>query len=619
MQISKNTKRAIISFMTAEQYFKDHGITQTSIKKFDITYNKKKIIIPIKDEEGNVLFNKYRFLDFDKEKADAIKFSYDEGSHAALFNLAALKENYIFLVEGEPDCIRLDQEGIATITATSGAGTFKEEWLEALDGKKIFILYDNDKAGKEGAAKIMELMPTAINLTLPDQYNDICEYFKDHNKDDFREMVDAQIKENTITLDELYKVVDKWLLIPDKNFINIFLACLISHFFKSDPLWMFFVAPPSGSKTEIISTVIDLPFVKMLSNLTPQTLVSGMVVKKDPSLLMQLKNHVLIMKDFTTVLSMRSDDKQSILSQLREVYDGRYSKAFGTGKVVEWEGRITLLAGVTPAIDTHNTMSQIMGERFIMYRVPQALDMDVADKALLNYGDEQQMRLELKDAFTRFFQSITIPEIQEVELPVEIRKALGALASFIVKARSQLVRDPYRRDLLYIPQTEAPARLAKQLGTLIKSLTVLFGRKKVTWLDYYLTLRVGLDIVSANRTAHILSLCDIATMTLKTSEIAKKTKYSHQGSENILEDLAALDIIKVFDGGIGTANEWKISEMTQEYFKKILPLATEDLIKVFPEDSDYLPLINEMLKSSKEHIEKEVGESSWNQETPMPF
>jgi hypothetical protein len=604
--------------MTAEQYFKEHGITQASIKKFDITYNKKKIIFPIKDTEGNVLFNKYRYLDFDKSK-DGPKFSYDEGSTSCLFNVSALAENnYVFLVEGEPDCIRLDQEGITAVCGTSGAATFKEEWLELFDGKKVFVVYDNDKAGDEGSAKILDLLPTAIPIRLPDGFKDICEYFGDHTKDEFRDLVDEQVKANSITLEELYAIIDKWLLIPDKNFINIFMACLISHFFKSDPLWMFFVAPPSGSKTEIISTVTDLPFVKMLSNLTPQTFVSGMVVKKDPSLLMQLKNHVLIMKDFTTVLSMRADDKNSILAQLREIYDGKYSKAFGTGKIVEWEGRITLLAGVTPAIDTHNTMSQIMGERFIMYRVPQANDMDVADKALSNYGNEQQMRQELRDAMTKYFLSINIPEIEEIELPVDIRKSLGALASFIVKARSQLVRDQFRRDLLYIPATEAPARLAKQLGTLVKSLAVLYKRKKVIWLDYYLTLRVGLDIISANRIEHFLALCDIQTLTLKTSEIATKTKYSQQGSENILEDLAALNIIKVIRGGFGIANEWGISTMTYDYFKRILPKATEDIKKVFPEDSPYYPLIIEMIKDN-EITEAEGGEEPLLQTPQIPF
>lgn len=605
--------------MTAEQYFKDHGITQASVKKFDLTFNKKKIIFPIKDDEGNVLFNKYRYLEWTKEGSGP-KFSYDEGSHASIFNTQVLSENnYVFLVEGEPDCIRLDQEGIAAVCSTSGAGTFKEEWVELFEGKKVFVVYDNDNAGKEGALKIQDLLPTAIVVALPEPYKDICEYFEKNTKNDFRNLVDEQVKANTITIEELHAVIDKWLLLPDKNVISIFLACLISHFLDSDPLWMFFVAPPSGSKTEIISTAVDLPFVKLLSNLTPQTFVSGMVVKKDPSLLLQLKNHVLIMKDFTTVLSMRADDKNNILAQLREIYDGRYSKAFGTGKVVEWEGRITMIAGVTPAIDTHNSISQVMGERFIMYRVPQARNIDVARKALRNNGDEKHMRQELKEAMTKYFQSITIPEISEIELPEDILDCLAHLGSFIVIARSQLIRDQFRRDLIDIPETEAPARLVKQLATLIKCLAILDKRKKVTLADYYLVLKVALDIIPANRMKHMLAVSDLTDMlTLKTSDIADKTRYSIRGSENILEDLAAIGILTVYRGGASAPTDWGISNSTRDFFKKILPHKTDDITKAFPPDSQYTPLINEMLKSSEEYVEEEEGDEQW--ENPqMPF
>jgi 5S rRNA maturation endonuclease (ribonuclease M5) len=593
--------------MTADQYFKEHGITQSSIEKFGLVFNKEKIIFPIKDGEGNILFHKYRHLANDADH----KFSYEEGSSATLFNTAALKEsNYIFLCEGEPDCIRLDQEGIAAVTNTSGAGTFKEEWIDQLKGKKIYVIYDNDKAGKEGALKVQELIPTAIIITLPGEIKDICHYFQTYSKADFRKMVDEQVKTNTITYQELCNTIDKWLLLPDKNVIRILLATLVSHFFTTDPLWMFFVAPPSGSKTEIISTAGTLPFVKMLSDLTAQTLVSGMQAKKDPSLLLQLHDNVLVMKDFTTVLTMRREDRQVVLSQLREIYDGKYSKAFGTGKVVEWEGRLTLIAGVTPIIDTHHAVFQVMGERFVMYRVPQADDRKVAKKALKNYGSEKQMREELRNAMQKYFLSLEIPHVSEIELPEDIVHALANLASFIVKARSALVRD-YRNELTYIPETEAPSRLAKQLGTLIKALAVLDKRKKVSWSDYYMTLRVAIDIIPANRTKHLIALCDPTISMYSTSQVAQLTDYSKSGAENILEDLTALKIVRVIRQGSGHVNQWGISPETKTYFAEILPGESEELWDVFLKDSSYAPLLNFMLKNSQPLSEEEEKEDAW--------
>lgn len=605
--------------MTAEEYLKEHGISEKTQEKFNLIFTKDKVIIPVKDAQGKVLYNKYRHLDFDPEDRDSKKYSFDEGSKTSLFNVAALdnEDDYIFVVEGEMDCIKLDQEGIHAVTNTAGASSWKEEWGKEIDEKiqKVYVLYDNDPAGETGADKVIETIPTAFKITLPKGINDICDYFKNHTLADFRKLVDSQVKQNTLTYPELCEIIDKWLLIPDKNVVKILLACLVSHFFATDPLWMFFVAPPSGSKTELISTVAELPFVRMLSDLTPQTFASGLKAKVDPSLLLQLQNHILVMKDFTTVLTMRQEERQMILSQLREIYDGRYSKAFGTGKVVEWEGRLSFIAGVTPIIDTHSAIFQVMGERFIMYRVPQSESRLVAKKALTNYGNEKQMRLELRIAIKKFFLSLSIPPVNDIELPDDILEALASIASFTVVARSGVVRDHYRKDLLYIPTPEAPARLAKQLGVLIKALAVVDGRKKVNWEDFYLTLRVAFDVIPSNRMSHIQAVC--GKKDLSTTAVASITNYSTSGSELILEDLTALEIIKVQREGAGHANLWSLSSLTESYFKELLPIDDNKLWEIFPKESQYMPIIAELLKRPELAVEPEKNnqEELWTNPT----
>ncbi len=42
----------------------------------------------------------------------------------------------------------------------------------------------------------------------------------------------------------------------------------------------------------------------------------------------------------TANLDQNSDRRAEIVAQLREIYDGSLSKAFGTGKRFEWRGRI---------------------------------------------------------------------------------------------------------------------------------------------------------------------------------------------------------------------------------------------------------------------------------------
>lgn len=581
--------------MTVKEYLEQHGISPETAEKFGLEDLGDRLKIPIRDSDGKVIFNKYRHMEVFEGK----KFSYDPGSEASLFNIEAISQsNTVFIVEGEPDAIRLDQEGITAVSSTSGAGTFKEEWTQYFASKKVFIVYDNDDSGKEGALKVQALIPHAYILTLPDDVKDICEYFFKYTKIDLAAQVKKIKEENTIGYKDLIAVIDKWLLLPDKNVLKVITAALVAHKFSGDPLWVLLIAPPSGTKTELISAIAGIPFVYFLSDLTAQTFASGLNYKVDPSLLATLKHEVLVMKDFTTVLSMRQEERTMILSQLREIYDGRYTKNFGTGKRVEWEGKLGFIAGVTTIVDTHLSLYQTMGERFIQYRIPQPNDEDVAIMALENAGREQEMRTEIRTAVTKYFNGINIPKVTEIDLPRDILLALSALASFIVKARSGILRDRYSREVEYVPAPEAPARFSKQLGTLIKALAVVDNRKKVTWDDFFLVLKVGFDAIARNRMDHIIVLCNQTE--LSTTQVSQATNFSTAGSQRILEDLTALSILSVNKRGQGQANLWKISSKTKSYFNKFLPkISLEDLSEIFPETDYYYPLIKEILNTGE--------------------
>lgn len=171
--------------MTAEEYLNEHGISEASVQKFGLKSVGTELIIPIKDEAGKFLYNKYRNLDFDKDNPLSKKFRFDFGNRATLFNIQALinyeKFNFIFLCEGEPDAIRLDQEGLLAICGTAGVATFKDEWAEKLRGKNVFILFDNDEEGIKGVEKVaQQLLSTKANpriVNLPESVKDVCEFF----------------------------------------------------------------------------------------------------------------------------------------------------------------------------------------------------------------------------------------------------------------------------------------------------------------------------------------------------------------------------------------------------------------------------------------------------------
>lgn len=598
--------------MTAKEYLTLHGITDKTASTFGLREEAGKLVIPIKDYNGEFLFNKYRNLSFVKGGDDP-KFTYDKGSSAALFNAEVIKNNTgIIICEGEPDVIRLAQAGIPAVCSTSGAGTFEEEWVPMFTGKKVFICYDTDEAGREGAEKLKTLFPMALEIILPAPYKDICDYLVEHKNGDFKNLIAKVIEENFVSYEKLCEVIDKWLLLPDKNVIKVTLGTIIAHNLESDPLWLMLVAPPSGTKTEIINCLSALPFIYELSDLTPQTFASGMP-GKDVSLLPKLSNQVLTMKDFTTVLNMRDENKAMILSQLREIYDGKYSKEFGTGKRVDWEGKLGLVVGVTTIVDKYSSVFQVMGERFILYRIPQPNDKEVALRALTNTGSEDEMRSELKTTFRKFFGNITIPSIKEIEIPQDIAIAISSLASFAVIARSGVIRFQNNKEIELIPTPEAPGRLTKQLGVLIKSLAILERRKTVTWADYFLVLKVAFDVIPQNRSKHIAALCGTSEFNgMPTSIVAKQTGYSIAGAELPMEDLVALGLAGMNPNGRHGANEWYLSEKTRDYFRDILTCPDselDNLKKIFVRGmTNYDSIIDQLLalrKKEGEEIEPE--------------
>jgi 5S rRNA maturation endonuclease (ribonuclease M5) len=103
---------------------------------------------------GNVVFAKYRTLP-PKPK----DFVTPSGWEAPLYNSEILVEgvNEVLFVEGEADALSCMSHGIPYVVGVPGANVKKSLWIETLDKvapKKIYILYDNDKAGKKGSQEL---------------------------------------------------------------------------------------------------------------------------------------------------------------------------------------------------------------------------------------------------------------------------------------------------------------------------------------------------------------------------------------------------------------------------------------------------------------------------------
>ena len=74
----------------------------------------------------------------------------------------------VFIVEGEKDVHALETIGLVATTCAGGAGKWTDEHSHYLDDQDVFIIPDNDNAGRRHAEIIQNSIPGAHILHLPD-------------------------------------------------------------------------------------------------------------------------------------------------------------------------------------------------------------------------------------------------------------------------------------------------------------------------------------------------------------------------------------------------------------------------------------------------------------------
>ena len=236
-------------------------------------YGTSWITIPVRDMNGNVVFMKLRkdpFLESDRPKYMST------GGEASIFNVDVLKDkpDQLVICEGEFDCMVLRAFGIPAISSTAGAGTFKVEWIEKLTSvRHLYICFDNDEAGEQGANELIEKLSEALpstsvlKINLPHEvgeHGDITDYFKlpYADPDDLFENavlrsgpkpIDVSTFEE-ITTKDLATVLDLTIKHDNENKLVTFL-CMLSAFTEDSQLNVSFNAPSSTGKTYIPTQV----------------------------------------------------------------------------------------------------------------------------------------------------------------------------------------------------------------------------------------------------------------------------------------------------------------------------------------------------------------------------
>jgi hypothetical protein len=315
---------------------------------------------------------------------------------------------------------------------------------------------------------------------------------------------------------------------PDIEAAKVLFSSVAAHrIAEHPPAWNMLIAPSGSMKTALLETLRDLPSLHCPDEFTQNTLISGKLDDRIPkqeatkkpkvsrgampaSLLHRIGDEgILVIADFSTILGLDKNKLQTILSQLRRIYDGNFSREFGTSENLEdrsWQGRITLLAGVTPEFDKYHSVSAALGERFVRTRWPRAGGIEAALSAMRQKTDGAlALRSVVHELLLPVLKVTTIsaPRIEEADL---IR--IANLGELVVRARTPTKRDRVNRELEDMPDPEGNTRFPQQLAQIGRGWAALMESRVVTEDAMTLISRVAFDSIPPRRRDVLRALMD---------------------------------------------------------------------------------------------------------------
>ena len=588
----------------AEELAINRGIGVAALRKNKIAYNPltKEYLIPIPyaDDSG-------KLLDIRRYCIGRHGIRSTSGCHTGLLGWGngMSDASIVWLCEGEWDKIAADdgviREGEVSV-GVPGAPILKNEWIQLFSGKTVHACYDNDTAGEAGAQRAYQKLASTVTSikfihwpkTAADK-RDVRDEWVEKKQNARKYLLglleplppgmkaDGEIAEINqvenlskqpkgigVAPADVYKKFTKWLLLPDTLILDIMFGTVLAHRIPGDPVWMFIVGPPGSGKTEPLDALTGGHRVITKSTLSSKMLVSGQIVGGgiEPSLLPRLHEKVLVVKDFTTILTLGYDEMQELRGILRDSYDGKFERDYGNGKTVKWKTHYGFLAGVTRVIEQHATMSAAFGERFLCYHLP--LSSKLTDRrafvkrACGNVGKEVEMKKELQEIAIgvlnhTFNFSINISE--------QNNNRLIDMAQCTALLRGTVARDRYTKDITHSSYSELGTRLVKQYKKLALGISAFHRSNELHARAMEAVRRIALDSIPTERRDIIQTLC-ASTTAMQTSEVAERVNLPASPTcDRLLHDLAMLGAVAREKGaGFNNRFQWRV---TDELMKSI--------------------------------------------------
>lgn len=356
----------------------------------------------------------------------------------------------------------------------------------------------------------------------------------------------------------------RWFHRPDFQALQVTLSAVAAHpIIQGDPIWLFVQGPSGSGKGEIVvNAVRDLNGASVLGAVNRHSFISfaqGEVGGILPNLPRtgrgDEKTGILIFKDFTTMLSLRDEERTEVISQLREIYDGSWSRATGSGRH-DWVGKVTCIAACTPALESAWALKRDLGERFLTVRWPRIGSTALAKAAGRQRGYETMIRSTTTQLGTQLIKSANMTSLPDI--PEPIFDKIGALSEFVAILRAAVPRSPSgKREINSEPVPEEPGRIHKSLSALVSAHAGLWHDGKVAEESYQIAMRVGLDSIPLNRLNIFLHM-PLTGDLITSSQLAKAVHVPLSTVTWGADEMTALGVLEKNEEG--DINEYRVSD-----------------------------------------------------------
>jgi len=410
------------------------------------------------------------------------------------------------------------------------------------------------------------------------------------------------MSQGRVRLSDIETEFSKYFLVGDKGAIPLLMATFIANRLSTSdkPIWLLLVAESSGGKTEyfnIFDKLAEPPYELSyhIDDLTPNTFLSGMQQSKqskrqgeEVSLLFKLTDKMVFINDFTVLLTKSKEAKKEILGQLRTIYDGSFNKETGLGKSLKWNGRIGVMAALTPdGIDLMASESG-MGERFIAYHMVQPDEKELGDLLKSNYNKDtnaQKLKVQKMVAeYVNFYVQKAENSDGNFQIEDEVLDNLNLVAQFATRARSFVRIDFRNREATAKPNIEKFPRFVKQLQGIAKGFCIQNDSNKLTEEQKKILYKVALNTVPKERRQLLTIMARYRTV--GTAAVSSQLGLPSTIVGGLLSQLTALGLVaRIPAGGKGNENGWKLMPKTAVMMKNFEGIKQEDMDLIDEDDA----------------------------------